>query len=148
MSGSGVFQAIPLLAVAITAGSAVLALLWGVWTYKRKWEGQLQLLALQSLQHYLDLAVAHPHVLKRDDSQPIDAQYACFAVEALATAQLLWTLVGHKEDWQRSIKAIVRQHRSYLRSGAFMCSDFNPQFVSYLRTSVADLKCAESTDAE
>jgi len=100
------------------------------------------------LQHYLDLAVAHPDSVRRDDTMAVDVQYACFAVEALTTAQILWTIVGHQEVWQRSIKAIVRQHRSYLRSGAFMCSDFNPEFVGYLRSLVPDLKCAESTDIE
>ncbi len=144
----GVFQLVPVLAVAITAVSALLALLWGVWTYKRNSEVQLQLLALGALQHYLDLAVAHPDMVKRDEGQPVDVQYACFAVEALATAQILWTLVRHQEDWQRSIKAIVRQHRSYLRSGAFMCSDFNPEFVLYLQAQVTNLKCVESSDAD
>jgi len=144
----GMVQLIPVLAVAVTAVSALIALLWGVWTYKRNWEVQLQLLALATLQHYLDLAVAHPDLVRRDDTKAVDVQYACFAVEALATAQILWTIVGHQEVWRRSIKAIVRQHRSYLRSGAFICSDFDPEFVSYLRTHVADLKCAELSNVE
>ena len=126
----------------------VAALLWGVWTYKRNGEAQIQLLALERLQHYLDLAVKYPDLASRDESQSVDARYAWFAAMSLTTAQTLWLHVGRQPSWQRSIDSIVRQHHSYLRSGEFACDDFCPDFIGYLRTRVADLKCAESTDAE
>jgi hypothetical protein len=125
----------------------VAALLWGVWTYKRNGEAQIQLLALERLQHYLDLAVRYPELASRDESQSVDVRYAWFAAQSLTTAQTLWILVGRQPSWQRSINAIVRQHHSYLRSGAFVCDDFSPDFVGYLRTRVPELKCAESNDA-
>jgi hypothetical protein len=75
-------------------------------------------------------------------------RYAWFAALSLTTAQTLWLHVGRQPSWQRSISAIVRLHYSYLRSGAFVCDDFCPDFVGYLRTRVVDLKCAESNDAE
>jgi hypothetical protein len=128
--------------------SSVCALLWGVWTYKRNAEAQVQLLALQTLMHYLDLAIAHPDLASRNESQPVDTQYAWFAAHSLTIAQTLWLLVGRQPNWQRSVNAIVRQHLSYLRSGLFVCGDFSPEFVSYLRTRVADLRCAESNDGE
>jgi hypothetical protein len=71
-----------------------------------------------------------------------------FAAQSLTTAQTLWLLVGRQPNWQRSINAIVRHHHSYLQSGAFVCDDFSPEFVGYLRTRVADVKCAEANDAE
>jgi hypothetical protein len=145
---SDAFQLIGVLATVVMAAATAVALLWGVWTYKRNAEAQVQLLALGALQHYLDLAVAHPDLASRDDSQPVDAQYAWFAAQSLTTAQTLWLLVGRQPNWRRSINAIVRQHHSYLRSGAFVCDDFSPEFVNYLRTRIADLKCAESNDAE
>jgi hypothetical protein len=111
-------------------------------------EAQVQLLALGTLQHYLDLAVAHPDLASHDGAQPVDAQYAWFAAHALNTAQTLRTLVGRQPDWQRSINAIVRQHRSYLRSGAFVCDDFSPEFLSYLREKVPDVRCAKSSAAK
>jgi hypothetical protein len=98
--------------------------------------------------YYLDLAVAHPDLASRDDRQPVDARYAWFATQSLTTAQTLWLLVGRQASWQLSINAIVRQHHSYLRSGVFVCDDFSPEFVRYLRTRVADLKCASLNDAE
>jgi hypothetical protein len=128
--------------------SSMCALLWGVWTYKRNSERQVQLLALETLMHYLDLAVAHPDLASRDECQSVDVRYAWFAALSLTTAQTLWLLVGRQPNWQQSINAIVRQHHSYLRSGAFVCDDFSPDFVSYLRTRVRELKCAESTDGE
>ncbi len=134
----------------ILATAAVSSLLFAVWSYHRNAqaqiriaEAQVQLSALGMLQHYLDQAVAHPELASRDDDGPIDARYAWFAAQALTTAQTLRTLVGHQEDWQRAIDAIVRQHRPYLRSGAFVCDDFSPEFVSFLRAKVADLKCAD-----
>ncbi len=148
MDTAVVVQLIAVLATIVIAAATMGALLWGVWTYKRNGEAQLQLLALGTLQHYLDLAVAHPDLASRDDDQPVDARYAWFAAQSLTTAQTLWLLVGRQANWRRSINAIVRQHNSYLRSGAFVCDDFGPEFVSYLRTRVADLKCAESNDAE
>jgi hypothetical protein len=144
---SGVVQLIPVLASIVMAASTVAALLWGVWTYKRNGEAQVQLQALGALQHYLDLAVAHPDLASRDQSQPIDARYAWFAAQSLTTAQTLWLLVGRQPNWQRSIAAIVRQHHSFLRSGVFVCDDFSPEFVDHLRRLLADLKCAESDDA-
>ena len=44
----------------------VAALLWGVRTYKRNGEAQIQLLALERVQHYLDLAVKYPDLATRD----------------------------------------------------------------------------------
>jgi hypothetical protein len=131
----------------VLAVSTVAALLWGVWTYRRSAQAQVQLLALGTLQHYLDLAVAHPDLASRRDDQLVDPPYGWFAAHALATAQTLWTLVGHQVEWQRAINAIIRQHRSYLCSGAFVCDDFAPEFVRYLRQRVAGLKCTEVTDA-
>ncbi len=142
---ANVVQVVAVVASVVLATATVVALLWGVWTYKRNGEAQVQLLALGTLQHYLDLAVAHPDLVSRDESRPVDARYAWFAAQALTTAQTLWLLVGRQENWQRSINAILRQHRSYLRSGAFVCDDFCPEFVGYLRTRVADLACATST---
>lgn len=143
-----ILQQVALYASLILAASAVAAFLWGVWTYKRNGEAQVQLLALGTLQHYLDLAVEHPDLASRNEAQPVDAQYAWFAAHALNTAQTLHTLVGRQPDWQRSINAVVRQHRSYLRSGAFVCDDFSPEFLSYLRERVADVRCAKSSDAK
>lgn len=144
----GILQQVAVWATLVIAATAVVTLLVGVVNYRRNAEVQLQLLALGILQHYLDLAVAHPDLASRDDDQPIDARYGWFAAQALTTAQTLRSLVGHRAEWHRAINAIVRQHRSYLRSGAFVCADFAPEFVSYLRGKVADLKCAEVSDTE
>ena len=127
----------------VIAASILVSALFGIWTYSRNADAQVQLLALGTLQHYLDLAVEHPELASRANDQPIDAAYGWFAAQALTTAQTLWILVGKRADWQRSINAIVRQHQSYLRSGAFVCDDFAPEFVSYLRERVADVRCAE-----
>lgn len=143
----GTLQHLALWASIVLALSTVAALLWGVWTYGRSGQAQAQFLALGTLQHYLDLAVARPDLASRRDDQPVDPPYAWFAAHALTTAQTLWTLVGHQVQWQRAINAIIRQHRSYLRSGVFVCDDFAPEFVSYLRHRVAGLRCAAVSDA-
>ena len=129
---------------------AVVSLVFAVWSYRRtaksqahSAQAQVQLSALSTLQHYLDMAVANPELATRDESQPVDASYGWFAAQALNTAQTLWTQVGEHEDWQRAINAIVRHHQSYLRSGAFTCNDFTPQFIDYLRGRVPDLRCAD-----
>jgi len=132
----------------VMAAVAVATLLIGFWNSNRNAEAQLQLLALGTIQHYLDLAVEHPDLASHDYDQPIDAKYGWFAAHALTTAQTLWIMVGHQVDWQRSINAIIRQHQPYLRSGAFVCDDFAPEFVSYLKERVANLRCAELKGAE
>lgn len=142
-----ILQRFALWAPIVLTVSTVAALLWGVWTYHQSAQAQVQLLALGTLQDYLDLAVVHPDLASRRDDQPVDLPYAWFAAHALTTAQTLWTLVGHQVEWQRAINAIIRQHRSYLRSGAFVCGDFAPEFVSYLRQRVAGLRCAKVSDA-
>jgi len=139
----GTVQLVAVLASIVIAAGTAGALFWGVWTYRRNGEAQVQLLALGTLQRYLELAVAHPDLASREDGQLVDVRYAWFAAQSLTTAQTLWLLVGGQEIWRRSIDAIVRQHHSYLRSGAFVCDDFAPEFVSYLRTRVADLNCAQ-----
>jgi hypothetical protein len=146
-----ILEVIPLLGSLIVAVSMLASVLFAVWSFRRGQEAQLraaeaqlQLLALSTLQHYLDLAVAHPRLASPGDDRPIDAGYAWFAAQALVTAQTLQALVGQQESWQRAIDSIVRQHRAYLRSGAFVCADFTPEFVRYLRTKVADLACAEA----
>ncbi len=128
----------------VMALSMLATLLFGLWTYNRNAQAQVQLQALGSLQHYLDLAVQHPDLASRDDNRPIDPQYVWFAAEALTTAQVLWTLVGQQPDWQRSINAIVRNHRSYLRSGAFVCDDFIPEFVDHLQAIGETVRCAKA----
>ena len=57
---SGAIQLIAVAASIVLAAATVAALLWGIWSYKRNAEAQMQLLALGTLQHYLDLAVAYP----------------------------------------------------------------------------------------
>jgi len=146
----GTLQRLALWAGIILATTTVASLVFAVWSYRRNVaaqvrsaEAQVQLQALSTLQHYLDLAVAHPELASRDKNEPIDARYGWFAAHALTTAQTLRALVGQQADWQRAINAIVRQHQSYLGSGDFVCDDFSPEFVSYLRAMVPGLKCAE-----
>ena len=127
------------------AVATVISLIFAAWTYRRNAEAQVQLLALGTLQHYLDRAVEYAEVASRKNDDPMDARYAWFAAHALFTAQTLRTLVGSHAEWQRAINAIVRQHLPYLRSGAFVCEDFAPDFVSYLRERFPDLKCANVT---
>jgi hypothetical protein len=150
---TGILQQLALLGSIIMAASMLATALFGVWTYKRNAEAQvrnaeaqLQLLALGTLQHYLDLAIAHPDLASHADDQPIDARYGWFAAQALTTAQTLRALVRDQADWQRAINAIIRQHRPYLQSGAFVCEDFTPEFVSYVRARVPDLRCAAIED--
>ena len=126
----------------VAAGAMVGTLLFGVWNYSRTADAEVQLSALSALQHHLDLAVQHPDLASRDKDHPVDLQYGWFAAHALTTAQTLWILVGRQADWRRAVNAIIRQHRSYLRSGAFVCMDFTPEFVSYVRGQVRDFKCA------
>lgn len=144
---AGIPQFIAIASGFIAAVSAAAALVWAVWTYKRNAASQMQLLALGALQHYLDLAVAHPDLASRDESEAVDARYGWFAAHALATAQTLWTVAGRDENWRRPVDSIIRQHRAYLRSGAFVCGDYSPDFVSYLRSRVPELRCAPATDA-
>jgi hypothetical protein len=132
----------------VIAGAAVSSLVVGIWNYSRNAEAQVEVMALGSLQSYLALAVEHPDLASWDDSQPVDARYAWFAAYALNTAQTLRALVGHDASWQRGIDAIIRQHRPYLRSGAFVCEDYNPEFVGYMRERVADLSCSQTSGSQ
>lgn len=142
---SDALQHLALWASIALAAATVISLVFAAWTYRRNAKAQVQLLALATLQHYLDRAVDHPELASRGDDQPIDARYAWFAAQALFTAQTLRTLVGGQADWRRAIDAIVREHRPYLRSGTFVCEDFAPEFVTYLRERVPDLRCADVT---
>lgn len=148
-SGTALAKVAPWTSI-VLAAAAVISLCFAVWSYRRNAEAQIriaeaqvQLSALGMLQHYLDLAVEHPELASRVDDQPVDARYAWFAAQALTTAEVLRRLVGEQGEWQRAVSAIVRQHRPYLRSGAFVCEDFAPDFVAYLRERVPDLRCAE-----
>ncbi|MET7383297.1 hypothetical protein ABZT08_31685 [Streptomyces sp. NPDC005526] len=141
------------IAFIVLAAATVASVVLAVWTYRRSARAQLtaaraqlQLSALGILQHHLDLAVAHPDLASPGDERTVDARYAWFAVHALNTAQTLRALVGEEPDWQRAIDALVRGHRPYLRSGAFVCDDFSPGFVDYLRHRVPDLRCAGPGD--
>ncbi len=131
------------IAFIVLAAATVASVLFAVWTYHRNARAQLRLSALGVLQHHLDLAVEHPELAGPHVDRPVDARYAWFAAHALTTAQTLRALVGDQPDWQRAIDAIVRRHRPYLRSGAFVCEDFTPGFVDYLRERVPDLRCAD-----
>lgn len=131
----------------IIAVSGVVSLIVGVVNSGRAADAQVQLLALGHVQHYLDQAVEHPDLASRGNDLPVDARYGWFAAEALSTAQTLWLLVGQHADWQGAVRSIVRQHQPYLRSGAFVCDDFAPGFVSYLRERTPELKCAAPANA-
>ena len=94
------------------------------------------------LQDYLKLAVQHPDLASRRPDQPVDARYQWFATHALFTAETLWNLVGKDPRWQRAIDSILRQHRSLLVQGDFVCGDYTPDFVKYIRDRIRELKCA------
>lgn len=136
-------QLIGIGAGAVSAIAFMLTFIFGVYQFVRSARNQLQSSAFGVLQHYLDQATARPDLATRAPDQPVDLQYGWFAANAIVTAQTLWQLVGDKPDWQRSINAIIRQHETYLRSGAFTCDDFAPEFVRYLRERVPDLRCAD-----
>jgi hypothetical protein len=140
-------QLIGIGAGAVSATAFMLTFIFGVYQFVRSAENQLQSSAFGVLQHYLDQATARPDLATRAPGQPVDAQYAWFAANAVVTAQTLWQLVGTRPDWQRSINAIIRHHESYLRSGAFTCDDFAPEFVTYLRQRVPGLRCAAAESA-
>lgn len=140
-------QLLSIVSGAIAALSTLGAVLWAVWSYQRNAAMQAQLLALGALQHYLDLAVTYPDLASRQEGEPVDARYGWFAAHALATAQTLWTLARSDENWRRAVDSIVRQHRAYLRSGAFVCGDYRPDFVGYLRSKDPDLRCADDPAA-
>ncbi|NBM14704.1 hypothetical protein [Streptomyces sp. GC420] len=138
------------IAFIVLAAATVASVIIAVWTYRRSAQAQvsaaqaqLQLSALGILQHYLDLAVERTDLASPGDERPADARYAWFAAHALNTAQTLQRLVGEHPDWQRAINAIIRRHRPYLTSGAFVCDDFTPGFVEYLRERVPELRCAD-----
>ncbi|MCC6944082.1 MAG: hypothetical protein IT335_05860 [Thermomicrobiales bacterium] len=126
----------------VSAIAFMLTFIFGVYQFTRSAKSQQQSSAFNVLQHYLDQATARPDLAMRAPDQPVDAQYGWFAANAVVTAQTLWQLVGDQPSWQRSIDAIIRQHGTYLRSGAFECGDFTPEFVAYLRQQVPDLRCA------
>jgi hypothetical protein len=136
-------QTIALWASIVVAATAVLSQAIVIWNFNRNSEVQAQLMALGALQNYLNLAIQYPDLASHDKNHPVDARYAWFAANALNTAQTLRVLTGRQADWQRAIDAIIRQHQPYLRSGLFECHDFNPEFISYLRRRVADVKCVE-----
>ena len=83
---SSTLQYVALWAPVVVTVSTVATLLWGVWTYRRNAQSQMQLQALSALQHYLDLAVARPDLASRPEDHPVDAPYAWFAAHALVTA--------------------------------------------------------------
>ena len=141
-------QTVALWASVVVAAAAVVSLAVGIWDYNRNAQAQVQLTALSVLQNYLNLAVQHPELASHDPNDPVDARYAWFAAHALNTAQTLQVLVGHHEDWQRAIDAIIRRQQPYLRSGLFECRDFSPAFVTYLRAQVAALGCAPPPQAK
>jgi hypothetical protein len=136
-------QQVAIWASVVVAVAAVVSLAVGIWDYNRNAQAQVQLTALSVLQNYLNLAVQNPELASHDPNDPVDARYAWFAAHALNTAQTLQVLVGHHEDWQRAIDAIIRRQQPYLRSGLFECRDFSPAFVTYLRAQVAALGCAQ-----
>lgn len=139
------------IAFIVLAAATVVSVILAVWTYRRNAQAelraaqaQLQLSALGILQHHLDLAVEHPELAGPGEQRVVDARQAWFAAHALNTAQTLRALVGDQPDWQRAIDAIIRRHRPYLTSGVFVCDDFSPAFVDYLRRRVPELRCADA----
>ncbi|MCC7021298.1 MAG: hypothetical protein IT338_00640 [Thermomicrobiales bacterium] len=144
---AAMLQLIGIGAGVISALAFILTFIFGVYQFTRSARSQLQSTAFGVLQHYLDHAVARPDLATRAADQPVDLQYGWFAAEAMVTAQTLWQLVGKQPDWRRTIDAIIRNHVTYLRSGAFVCDDFAPEFVTYLRRRVPDLNCAATASA-
>ena len=118
-------------------------MLFGVLTYQRSAAEHRQAASLSMLQEYLKLAVQHPDLASRLPDQPVDARYEWFATHALFTAETIWSLVGDDSRWQRAVDSILRQHHGYLVQGAFACGDYSPEFVTYVRTRVPELKCAQ-----
>lgn len=138
-------ETLQLIGIGAGVASAIafmLTFVFGVYQFTRSAKSQLQTSAFNVLQHYLDQAVARPDLATRAPDQPVDAQYGWFAANAVVTAQTLWQLVGDQPSWQRSIQAIIRQHETYLRSGAFVCDDFAPEFIAFLRQQMPELRCS------
>lgn len=133
-----------ILGALVTAGSMV----FGVLTYQRSATHQRQAASLGILQEYLKMAVEHPDLASRAAGQPLDARYEWFATNALFTAETLWGLVGDDPRWTSAITSILRQHRHYLEEGAFVCDDFSREFVTYVRSRMPGLRCAQESPGQ
>ena len=127
-----------ILGALITAGSMV----FGVLTFRRTSEEQRQSMALGVLQDYLKLSVEHPDLASFEEGERVDIRHAWFAANALFTAQTLWKLQGDDPRWERIIKAIIRDYASYLERGKLACDEYEPEFISYIKSNIPALKCA------
>ncbi len=75
MELSTFLQQLALLAGIVVPAATVISLVWAVRTYRRNAQAQVQVWAHGTLQHYLDLAVAHPVLASRDNEPPIEPRY-------------------------------------------------------------------------
>ena len=127
-----------------TIGGAIVtatSVLFAACTYYETSQAQTEAAAVAVLQEYLKLAIEYPSLANRRPNAPVDSRYDWFASHAFFTAETIYNLTEGEHGWDRTIGAILREHRSYVIQGAFPCGDFDPDFVSLVRKRFPGMKC-------
>jgi hypothetical protein len=128
-------------ATIVAAMIATAGFIAGGWFSRDAAHSQARSVAVSVLQDYYKLAIEHQDLANRPDERPMDERYEWFASQAYFTAETIFILTGDTE-WRNTVRGIVHSHHAFVRDGGFVCEDFNPRFVKFVRTELPDFKCA------
>ena len=125
---------------------AIITLPMSCYQFKRSSDANARVAAVGVLQDYLKFASDHEDLADWPASKPITDRYEWFASHSLFVGETVFALMDDRA-WRNSVISIIRAHEPYFRAGRFPCEDYDPKFVAFVKTQLANdsipLQCAE-----
>jgi len=135
------------LAAIAMALAAFVALAFGVWQTRQYRRQQLESVARDRYQAFLELCVQYPEFAQPLDGavDPVAAtfdgdqkkfiQYGWFIWSCLNALEVLYFVLGHQKSWRNTINSILRCHVVYLSSSHILegVDTFEPEFYALIK---------------
>ena len=119
------------LATVVTGFSAVLAVAFALWQTRQFRWNQLETLARDQYQHFLELCVSYPQFASPESNVDVAAltfvgdhdkfvQYEWFFTAGCNSLEAIYAAVGMQKHWRQTIVSILEEHKEYVLSQRYV----------------------------
>jgi len=134
------------IATIVTGCAAIFAVGFGYWQTRQFRKQQLESLARDHYQHFLELCIAYPEFASPGDKVDAEArtfsdnterfvQYEWFFTAGCNSLEAIFVAVGQLPHWKATAVSIVNEHRAYMLSQRYVDSQRptgDPKFEAFV----------------
>jgi hypothetical protein len=119
---------------------AIVAILFGFFTYEGTADLQQETTAYTLYREHLQLCFEHPDYASASKAVLKDAKYEWFVANALHSADAILVLRPKDDGWRETIKEVIRIHQEYIRDKSFPREHYSPMLLKLIDETLAEEK--------